>query len=367
MQQDPISSSRLAALLSVQDLTQVPGHAIAQMAERIGLCLENQSTIERVSGPPIVLADYNYKLLGYPEDSIVQAGTYTEWVDYKQILRTQTTSLILQALIDLSPSPSSSTLIAPGMVYRRDVRDRWHCAQPHQMDIWVLMPKEDESPSALHDLVSRICAACIPDAKIDIQQTEHPYTCVGIEISAHWQDQWLEIGEAGLIDPALLDRLGVDSKKWGGLAMGVGLDRLVMVKKDLPDIRLLRDDLPGVQNQMRNLDPWKPVSRQPIAKREISIARQKGEIDEAITEDVLLLMGEDGQWLQSLEIIGRWDHADIHPAARERLGITEGQENLLLRLTWQSESASLDRGVINEIMRALYRGLHQGTGWEYCP
>jgi phenylalanyl-tRNA synthetase alpha chain len=367
MQNNTITPARLSALLDIPDLTLHPGHAMEQVVQILCQALDGYPPLRRVQGAPIVSALHNYTLLGYPQDAIVRAGTYTQWVDGKQILRTQTTSLILQALIDLSKAPTACTLVAPGMVYRRDVRDRWHCGQPHQMDIWVLMPKHEQSPQSLEALVHRLTASAIPGVDLSIQQTSHPYTQQGIEISAKWQGQWLEIGEAGLIDPALLDRLGIDSQVWGGLAMGVGLDRLVMVHKNLPDIRLLRDPLPSIAKQMQSLAPWKPVSRQPVALREISIARLAGENEESLTEQVVEMLGGHASWLQSLEVAGRWSMDELIPAAVNRLGLGLNQENLLLRLTWQSESTSLERGKVNAIMKSLYQQLHQGSAWEYCP
>lgn len=323
--------------------------------------------IQTVVGDPVVQAAHNYTLLGYPKDAIVQDATYTQWVDDQSILRTQTTSLILEALLRLAPDPRACTLLAPGMVYRRDVRDRWHCAQPHQMDIWVLMPKEQESPQALLDLVHTLANAGMPGVELDIRNTSHPYTEQGIEINAKWQGQWLEVGEAGLIAPSLLERLGIDTAKWGGLAMGLGIDRWTMVAKQLPDIRLLRDQLPSVSKQMENLSPWRPVSRQPVAARELSLASLAGQTEEALVERVLDALGEDGRLLQTVEIKGRWNMADLPPASVARLGATLNQENLLIKLVWQDEAGSLPRERVNEMARLVYRALHEGGNWEYCP
>lgn len=362
-----LPQARLQSLLAIPDLTQDPRHAIAQVVELACAALSIYPPLTRVQGERIIAAAHNYALLGYPEDALVQASTYTHWVDDDQLLRTQTTSLILEALIDLAPSPRACTLVAPGMVYRRDVRDPWHCGQPHQMDVWVLMPKAQESPDALRALVDTLASAIIPGAPLSIVPAEHPYTQGGIEISAQWQGRLLEIGEAGLIDPGLLARLGIDPAVWGGLALGVGLDRLAMVRKDLPDIRLLRDPLPKVASQMGNLRPWKPVSRQPVAAREVSLLRAPGESEEALVEAVLEAAEEGQALLQSVEVMGRWPESELIPAARARLGTAPGQENLLLRLTWQAEGESLARATANALTRQVYRAVHQGTAWEYCP
>lgn len=363
----PLSATRLQALLSIPDLTLDPVHAIALMVDTLQSALSDYPSATRIHGSPLADAAHNYTLLGYPPDAVVQDSTYTHWVDHRTMLRTQTTATILQALLDLSPDLRPQTLLAPGMVYRRDVRDRWHCAQPHQMDIWILLPAGQASPGRLLKMVHDLARAGIPGVELDIRPAQHPYTQQGIEINARWQDQWLEIGEAGLIDPALLARVGVDPSQWGGLAMGIGLDRWVMVRKDLPDIRLLRDPLPAIARQMRDLTAWKTISRQPHAHRELSVACRPGLSEEDLTERVLEALGEEGKWLQTMLIKGRWSLETLPEAAVSKLGAHPGQENLLVKLTWQDPSGSLPRDRVNAMSRVAYRALHEGTGWEYCP
>lgn len=358
---------RLQSLLAIRDLTQDTDHAIHLMTRELRDGLSFYPATKWVQGAPIVDAAHNYELLGYPSDAIVQDGTYTHWVDGARMLRTQTTAMILQSLLDLAPRPESITLLAPGMVYRRDVRDRWHCAQPHQMDIWVLLPKEGATHARLHALVHDMTGASIPGVELDIRPTEHPYTIDGIEINARWQDQWLEVGEAGLIAPSLLDRLGIDSTKWGGLAMGLGLDRLVMVRKGLPDIRLLRDPLPSVAMQMRDLAAWKTISRQPLAARELSISCAPNQDEVELVEKVLDTLGEHASLLQTVEIKGRWPLSELPAASIAKLGARQGQENLLIKLTWQAEGHSIPRDEVNQMARDVYRALHEGAAWEYCP
>lgn len=367
----PVNSSVLAHLLAIEDLTLNPAHAIALMVQEVARALPVQGLpIRWVAGPPIVQAAHNYRLLGYPENSVVQESTYTHWVDDTRMLRTQTTSLVLSELLELASSPSPVVLLAPGMVYRRDVRDRWHCGQPHQMDVWVLMPTGSTSSQALRSaLVSMVGVLTgASEADVQLRDTDHPYTEQGVELSVRWDDRWLEIGEAGLIAPDLLARVGLDPAQWTGWAMGWGLDRLVMARKGLPDIRLLRDPLPAVAQQMTHLDSWVPVSRQPVARREISVALPGDLSDEAITERVLSCLDPDQDALvQDIAIVGRWPAASLAPIARQRLGMSPGQENVLVRLTWQAQDDALARDQVNAWMSVLYRRLHQGTAWTYCP
>ena len=66
----------------------------------------------------------------------------------------------------------------------------------------------------------------------------HPYTDDGLQIDVENGDEWVEIGECGLAGAHVLRGAGLDGQ-WTGLAMGLGLDRLLMLRKGIADIRLL--------------------------------------------------------------------------------------------------------------------------------
>lgn len=369
----PLSAAALDRLLAISDLTEAQAlghHAIAQQADAVcGAALGVMPGLRAVwkRGDRIAHAAHNYHLLGYAPEDVVLSSAHTQWVDSERLLRTQTTSVVLEHLEQWKQAPVPGLVLAPGLVYRRDVRDRTHCGQPHQMDVWWLVPKKDEpiEPSAW---LLRLMSEALPGVETQAIATEHPYTRAGIEIQARWQGQWLEIGEGGLIDPALLDRLGIDSSQWGGVASGWGLDRLVMVRKGLPDIRLLRDPLPAIARQIEHLKPWKEISRQPTAVRELSLARPAGESEEALTELLLAALPEGAEeCLQEIGMGGLWEANALPAAALQRLGMREGQENRLVRLVWQSPSRSIGRHEVNAWSRSLYRAAHAGTAWDYCP
>lgn len=369
----PLSAAALDRLLAISDLTEAHAlghHAIEQQANAVcdaalGVMPGLRAVWKR--GARIARAAHNYHLLGYAPEDVVLSGAHTHWVDGERLLRTQTTSVVLEHLEQWKQAPVPSLVLAPGLVYRRDVRDRTHCGQPHQMDVWWLVPKDHEpvDPSAW---LLGVMAQALPGVETQALATSHPYTRSGIEIQARWQDQWLEIGEGGLIDPALLERLGIDSAQWGGVASGWGLDRLVMVRKGLPDIRLLRDPLPAIARQMTHLGSWTEVSRQPTAVRELSLARPAGESEEALTELLLAALPDDAEaCLQAVEMAGLWTASALPAVALQRLGLQEDQENRLVRLVWQSASHSIGRQEVNAWSRGLYRALHAGTAWAYCP
>jgi phenylalanyl-tRNA synthetase alpha chain len=87
--------------------------------------------------------------------------------------------------------------------------------------------------------------------------------------------EWIEIGECGLAHPALLAEAGLDPGAWSGLAMGLGLDRLLMLRKSIDDIRLLRAADPRVASQLLDLAPYArcPRWRCVMTSRSSSMAR----------------------------------------------------------------------------------------------
>ena len=91
---------------------------------------------------------------------------------------------------------------------------------------------------------------------------------------------WVELLECGLAHPDVLATAGVADRS--GLALGAGLDRAVMLRKGIDDIRLLRSTDARVGRQMLDLSPYRSVSVQPPATRDMSVAAPAGTDDEEL-------------------------------------------------------------------------------------
>ncbi|MEL6348577.1 MAG: hypothetical protein AAFV53_36065, partial [Myxococcota bacterium] len=102
---------------------------------------------------PLVRVADNYDDLGYPSDGPAREARYTRYVTGGTLLRTQTSAGIPPLLRALSPSPPDDLLLAaPGLLYRRDVIDRHHIGEPHQIDLWRIRSE----PCGPDDLVEMI-------------------------------------------------------------------------------------------------------------------------------------------------------------------------------------------------------------------
>ncbi len=350
------------------DLTEpaAPDHAIRLLLNQIldGLVSKGWPTAQIQTGPRIVSAQENYGLLGYDPAEITLGSEHTRWVDESSLLRTQTTSQIPAALQHAAEQrrPGETVLLAaPGITFRRDSRDRWHCAGPHQMDIWVLGEPELATREHLLRLVGDILQLAVPDAAWVHGDSPHHYTEGGIEINVLNDGQPVEVLECGCIAKSLLRRLQIDPACHGGLALGMGLDRLTMLRKGIPDIRLLRDDNERVQAKMHDLQPWRAVSRLPSITRDISLAVTPGLSEECLTEKMLLAAGECSGWIEEMQIIGRWGETQLPAQAIERLGLLPGQENVLLRVVLRDCSRSITAAEANALYQRIQTALHEGT------
>jgi phenylalanyl-tRNA synthetase alpha chain len=158
----------------------------------------------------------------------------------------------------------------------------------------------------------------------------HPYTLDGRQIDVLGRDEWIEVWECGLAHPEVFARAGLDG--WHGLALGLGLDRFLMLRMGIPDIRLLRASDPGVADQMLDLDPCRPVSNMPAIARDLSVAVGAGDDDEQLGDCVRDALGEDALAVEEVSVLTDTPYDDLPPSAVQRMGMTQGQRNLLLRV-----------------------------------
>lgn len=286
---------------------------------------------------PVTTVENNYDALMIPQSSESRSQRYTRYLEDGKILRTHTSGLMPKILRQYA---GEHLLMHPGICYRRDVRDKTHVGEPHQMDIWLvsrnILGRED-----LLKLIEAVMS--ILGHPYRLNETSHPYTVGGLEIEVLVANRWVEVAECGLAHPGLLP------EGHSGLAMGVGLDRLVCIAKGIDDIRLLRNPSPAIASQMNDLSPYIPVSRQPTIVRDVSIVTDDDETIEDVTEWALGLLGSDSDVVSELSILAETRIGELPPQAIARLGIKPGQKNVLLRLTLQRHDRALTKSEANRI------------------
>jgi len=312
--------------------------------------------------PPLVPVTDNYDDLNYPADGAARDARYTRYVAGQQLLRTQTSSMIPRALRMIAPAGYDDVLLAcPGLTYRRDAIDRLHVGEPHQLDLWRIA----RAPVNGHDLrqmIECVAGAVLPGNELRIEPASHPYTVDGLEVHAGVQGAWVEILECGLALPKLLANSGHDPATYNGLAMGIGLDRVLMLRKGIDDIRLLRSNDPRIAVQMLDLRSYRVVSSQPAIQRDLSIAVASERNAEELGDRIRATLDEKtAAGLEEISIISETPYAQLSTAAQRRLGIASHQKNVVLRLVIRDLERTLTSHEANELRDIVYDVLHEGS------
>jgi phenylalanyl-tRNA synthetase alpha chain len=167
--------------------------------------------------------------------------------------------------------------------------------------------------------------------------------------------------------PAVLAGAGLDAPdRVSGLAMGLGLDRLVMLRKGIGDIRLLRSDDPRVVGQMSDLAPYRPVSAHPAIRRDLSIAVDRSLDEEELGDHVRSALDDDAAAVESVHVVSATRGEELPDAARQRLGLRAGQCNLLVRVVLRHVDRTLTDDEANRLRDRIYGALHQGTVHQWA-
>lgn len=356
-----LSPDALSRSLEIKDLTcrHNGQHALQFLIDEVRARLSSSWDCRNLQlhTSPAVPVENNYDRLGYPSEGAARDARYTRYISRDLILRTQTSAAIPDLLdgFALCP-PDDILLLLPGLVYRRDSIDRLHCGEPHQLDLWRVcyapMTEID-----LQQMVREVMDVLLPGENWKTTPSPHPYTESGVQIDVYWHDDWVEVGECGLIDRNLLKRAGLSTHS--GLAMGLGLDRILMIRKNIPDIRLIRSQDPRILSQMADLKPYSPVSFMPPIKRDISICIDN-QVDVEVLGDIVRSESSYSESIEELTIKSVTAYSDLPPSAHKRMGMLPNQKNILLQITIRHLEKTLTDKEANIIRNEVYRLLHQG-------
>jgi phenylalanyl-tRNA synthetase alpha chain len=350
-----LAPDAIADALRIRDLTdpQKGPHALQVLVDAAVAALGEawDCEVRICRSRPIVSVEDNYERLRYSPSAVTRDARYTRYVSETCVLRSHTSALIPPALRALAADCMDDVLLAcPGIVYRRDSIDRLHSATPHQLDLWRIVRGVDPlSADDLRAMVDLVLDATLPGQPWRWTPADHPYTRAGRQIDVLHDETWVEVGECGLASPAVLADAGLDVGDTSGLALGIGLDRLLMLRIGLPDIRLLRSTEPRVTDQLRDLSTWQPVSPHPPVVRDISVAVAADVTIEELGDRIREMLGADSSRVEDVSVLSTTPYDQLPPAAVDRLGIRPHQHNVLLRLVLRD----LDRTLTSEEGNAL--------------
>ena len=368
---EPMSKEHLDRYLAIRDLTQSPQpHAIEMVYEKISRHIRSthaQSDVRVYRKDPVVTVEDNFDNLLIAADNINRSSTYTHYVDERHMLRTHTSAHLPGILRELSGQDNweDVVILLPGLAYRRDVSDKKHVSEVHMLEMWRVVKHAARQHIVKDDLlavVDGVAATAASGWYLRIVDSPHPYTKGGIEVNAVKDDHDIEILECGLIKDEILSHAGLDPNIHSGWALGMGLDRLVMTLKGIPDIRYLRSTNPKIAKQMENLELYNEVSNQPAIKRDLSYSVPQAYVEEDISDDIREALGDKLDVLESVEVLSVTSYAELPEKIRERLGCQPSQKNVLVHITLRHLERSITNEEANRIYRQIYTKINKGTG-----
>lgn len=246
---------------------------IANIFTKIGFDIVGDRELEREW--------YNFDALNVPKDHPSRDMQDTFFLRLKEdekygkaVLRTHTSSVQIRYMTDKIKDARSKlkedkdviekvfpiAIICPGKVYRNEATDATHEAQFHQVE--GLLVGENVSLANLKAVLEFFFSELF-EKNIDIvfRSSYFPFVEPGLEVAMKCfkcdgrgcnickNTGYIEIMGAGMVHPKVLENCGIDSRKYSGFAFGVGLDRIVMLKYGLDDVRYLYNGDLRVINQ----------------------------------------------------------------------------------------------------------------------
>ena len=189
---------------------------------------------EVVEGPEIETEKFNFDLLNIKKSHPARQMHDTFYVNNKShVLRTHTSPVQIRGMLERDPPLA---FVSGGKVYRKD-DDATHLPMFHQIEgIYV---DEDVSFANLKNIIFQIIKELFGDqVNVRFRPSYFPFTEPSAEVDIQSNDgKWLEILGCGIVNPIVLDNCKIDSNKYSGLAFGLGIERIAMLKYGVTDIR----------------------------------------------------------------------------------------------------------------------------------
>ena len=208
-------------------------HPINQMKDSV-MNLLTSFGFEIINGPEIETEEFNFDMLNIKKSHPARQMHDTFYVNKKSnVLRTHTSPVQIRGMLKRKPPMA---FISGGKVYRKD-DDATHLPMFHQVEgIYV---DKNVNFSHLKDLIFKIIKDLFgEEVKIRFRPSYFPFTEPSAEVDILNEDgKWLEILGCGIVNPIVLENCGINSKKYSGLAFGLGIERIAMLKFGVNDIR----------------------------------------------------------------------------------------------------------------------------------
>ncbi len=246
------NASQSSILTEKEDLTK-PGFAM-ELGSRHPINLVKNRIIDIFKSIGFAVADgpeieddwHNFTALNLPEYHPARDMQDTFFIESNPdvLLRTHTSSVQIRYMEENEPP---IRILSPGRVFRNEaISSRSHCIF-HQIE--GLYIDENVSFADLKQTIQFFTTELFGKSKIRLRPSYFPFTEPSAEIDVYWGlnsetdyritkgTGWLEIMGCGMVDPAVLKNVNIDSDKYSGYAFGMGIERIVMLLYQMSDIR----------------------------------------------------------------------------------------------------------------------------------
>ena len=213
-------------------------HPITQTISRITDYF-SQLGFKVEDGPEIEDDYHNFEALNIPEHHPARAMHDTFYVNPVTVLRTHTSPVQVRVMEESKPPLA---IVCPGKVYRCD-SDQTHSPMFHQVE--ALYVAEKVSFADLKTLLSDFLKAFFEneDLQLRFRPSYFPFTEPSAEVDIEWGKnadgsvKWLEVLGCGMVHPNVLNHVGIDSERYSGFALGLGVERFAMLRYGVNDLR----------------------------------------------------------------------------------------------------------------------------------
>ncbi len=203
-----------------------------------------------VEGPEVEYDYYNFEALNIPKDHPARDTQDTFYINDNIVLRTQTSPVQVRVMEKQKPP---IRVISPGRVYRSDALDATHSPLFHQIEGLVVDKGISfaDLKGTLETFIKRLYGEdsvvrfrphhfpfTEPSAEVDVQC----FNCHGEGCRLCKGEGWIEILGCGMVHPKVLSNCGIDPEVYSGFALGMGLERVVMRRYAIDDIRLFYEN-----------------------------------------------------------------------------------------------------------------------------
>jgi len=212
-------------------------HPITQTIRQVQEIM-GQLGFESVDGPEVEDQWHNFEALAIsPEhparDPLDNFYLATARAADPLLLRSQTSTVQIRVMESREPP---LRIVSLGRVYRPDTADATHYPMFHQVEGLLIEPGTTMAhlKSVLRLFASRFLGG---DVHVRFRPSFFPFTEPSVEVDMEWGGRWVEMGGAGMVDPAVLAAVGYDPDAVTGFAFGLGVERIAARRYGVADIR----------------------------------------------------------------------------------------------------------------------------------